>query len=288
MAAVDECFNFLAIKSDINEPADPVPMPVGAQDIVATDLAHQNPYDPGHAAQNVSLTIPAGRHVAFFGDIGSGRSIASRAISRLIPPDGGTLTYGGIDIRELDLREYHKKIRYVAPEPFLFSGTIAENMRFADPTISDEAMIKVIAAIAGDGFLNSFSDGIASAVDISAANLSSGQVAMLGLIRGLLTRPDVFIMDGCMDRFPATTIHAVFDHIESFADSSTIIVTTQRAEIAREADYIYVFDDGKIIEQGTYDELLNAAGPFALVVQGEATAATQSQAQKQEPPKTED
>ena len=282
MAAVDECFDFLAITTDLDEPVDPIPMPTGVQEIVADDLTHKNPYDPGHSAHNVSLTIPAGSHLAFFGEIGSGRSIACRAISRLIPSDGGTVTYGGIDISQLDLREYHKRICYVAPEPYLFAGTIAENLRFANSTVSDDDMIALITTIAGEGFLETFSDGINSIVDIDAANLSSGQVALLGLIRGLLLDPDVLIMDGCMDRFPATIIHGVLEHVESVAQSSTMIVTTQRTEIARETDYIYVFDDGKIVEQGSYDELVQANGRLAQIVQAEAAAAARRPTSRQE------
>ncbi len=263
MAALDQVFDFLAIETELDEPETPVAVPAGHHAFRFEDVSFTDKHVTDPDLEHLTFKIEPGGRTAIVGEIGSGRSIICRLIARVSKPDSGRITYGGIDIQDLDLREYHRRVRYVAAVPYIFASTLRENLLAGKPDATDEELLAIMEVVGGPGFIASFSNGLDSAVTVAGRNLSSGQVSAVGVARAIINFPDVIIIDGTLDRFDPVALAKLSDRMREFSGQRTAIIATERKSIASRSRDIMMIDQGKIIETGTYDELLEAGGPFS-------------------------
>ncbi|MBZ0289039.1 MAG: ATP-binding cassette domain-containing protein, partial [Anaerolineae bacterium] len=210
-----------------------------------------------------NLTIKAGESVAFVGHTGAGKSTIAKLIARFYEFDGGGILVDGRDIRSLDLHSYRSKLGIVSQQPFLFSGTIADNIRYSKPEATDEE-VRAIAYSIGDGeWLETLPDGLNTDVGERGAHLSMGQRQLVSLLRVLLQRPAIFVLDeatASIDPFTETQIQEALDLILA---QSTSILIAHRLSTVRSADRIIVLREGKIIEQGNHESLIQQGGHYA-------------------------
>lgn len=223
-------------------------------------------YPTGEAVlKDFSLHIQPGESVAFVGHTGAGKSTVARLISRFYEFQQGDIRIDGTDIRQLDLNSFRRQMGIVPQQPFLFSGTVMDNIRYAQPQASDAEIDELAHAIGGGEWMDSLPNGLLSEVGERGARLSMGQRQLVSLLRVLVQRPAIFILDeatASIDPFTETQIQEALDLILA---RSTSILIAHRLSTVRSADRIIVLDHGGIIEEGSHDRLIAHGGHYATL-----------------------
>jgi ATP-binding cassette subfamily B protein len=213
--------------------------------------------------EDFSLTIAPGESIALVGHTGAGKSSIIKLVARFYEFQEGQILIDKEDIRSLELTSYRKQLGIVSQVPFLFAGTVAENIRYGDQSVSDEA-INAMARRIGEGeWLDTLPDGLESEVGERGSRLSMGQRQLVALTRVLVQQPRIFILDeatASVDPFTELQIQQALDLI--MADSTAIIIA-HRLSTVRSADRIIVLKNGAIIEEGNHESLMDQKGHYA-------------------------
>jgi ABC-type multidrug transport system fused ATPase/permease subunit len=210
-----------------------------------------------------TLEIHPKETVALVGHTGAGKSSVARLIARFYEFQEGELLIDGRDIRRLDLDQYRRQIGLVPQEPFLFSGTVADNIRYGQPGATDEQVRQAATQISYGDWLDDLPAGLDTDVGERGANLSMGQRQLVTLARVLLKRPAIFILDEATASVDPFTEAQIQEGLETIMRDSTAIVIAHRLSTVKHADRIIVMDHGRIIEEGTHDDLLAQGGHYA-------------------------
>ncbi|MDE2858964.1 MAG: ABC transporter ATP-binding protein [Chloroflexota bacterium] len=213
--------------------------------------------------KDFDLAIKPGENVAFVGHTGAGKSSIAKLITRYYEFQKGAIRIDGADIRALDLKSYRSKLGIVPQQPFLFSGTVLENIRYSNPDATLED-IKAIALSIGKGeWLDSMPEGLESDVGERGARLSMGQRQLVSLLRVLVQKPSIFILDEATASIDPFTESQIQDAIDLILARSTSILIAHRLSTVRSADRIIVLREGEIIETGDHDDLIALGGHYA-------------------------
>ena len=210
-----------------------------------------------------SLDIRPRETLALVGHTGAGKSSIARLIGRFYEFQEGELLVDGRDIRRLDLQQYRHQIGVVPQEPFLFSGTVRDNIRYGRPAAPDEEVLETAMRISKGEWLEGLSAGLDTDVGERGSNLSMGQRQLVALARVLLKDPAIFILDeatASVDPFTETQIQ---EGLETIMRDRTAIIIAHRLSTVRHADRIIVMKNGRIIEEGTHDQLMARSGHYA-------------------------
>jgi len=210
-----------------------------------------------------SLRIKPGESVALVGHTGAGKSSLVKLITRFYEFQGGQICVDGQDIRTLDLTSYRRQLGLVSQVPFLFSGTVADNIRYARPELSD-AEIETVARRIGHGeWLETLPEGLQTNVGERGARLSMGQRQLVALTRVLVQQPSIFILDEATASVDPFTEFQIQEAMDLILKSTTSILIAHRLSTVRSVDRILVLQKGRIIEQGSHRELLRQGGHYA-------------------------
>ena len=207
------------------------------------------------ALHNVSVKIKAGTTVAILGATGSGKSTLVHLIPRLYDTSGGTVRVGGIDVRALTKSSLRRNIGIALQQPELFSGSVADNLRFGRPDATDEQIIAAATAAQAHDFITAMTNGYDSVIQQSGANLSGGQRQRLAIARTLVLEPAILLLDdstSAVDLETEAHIQTAFEEL----DGTTVVLVAQRISTALGADEIIVLDEGRIVAHGSHDQLL--------------------------------
>lgn len=210
-----------------------------------------------------SLDIAAGETVAFVGHTGAGKSSVARLVTRFYEFQDGTITIDGHDIRDLDLAHYRRSIGIVPQTPFLFSGTVADNIRYGTPDVDEAAAARAAALLAGGDWIEDLPNGLATQVGERGASISAGQRQLVALARLLLKDPKIFILDEATASIDPFTEAQIQEGLDTVMSGRTSIVIAHRLSTVKTADRIVVLDGGRIREQGDHAQLLAADGYYA-------------------------
>ncbi|HES9176125.1 TPA: ABC transporter ATP-binding protein [Streptococcus pyogenes] len=221
-------------------------------------------YLPGQKVlSDVSIVAPKGKMIAVVGPTGSGKTTIMNLINRFYDVDAGSITFDGRDIRDYDLDSLRQKVGIVLQESVLFSGTITDNIRFGDQTISQDMVETAARATHIHDFIMSLPKGYNTYVSDDDNVFSTGQKQLISIARTLLTDPEVLILDEATSNVDTVTESKIQRAMEAIVAGRTSFVIAHRLKTILNADHIIVLKDGKVIEQGNHHELLHQKGFYA-------------------------
>jgi ATP-binding cassette subfamily B protein len=212
-----------------------------------------------------NLTVQPGENLALVGHTGAGKSSIAKLIARFYEFQGGRLTVDGMDIRSFNLQQYRRQLGIVSQVPFLFSGTIADNIRYAAPAVKDSEMLEMARRIGDGEWLDILPDGLNTEVGERGGRLSMGQRQLVALMRVLVQKPAIFILDEATASVDPFTEWQIQQALNLILHQSTSILIAHRLSTVKAADRIVVMETGRIIEEGNHEGLLKQGGHYATL-----------------------
>ena len=222
-----------------------------------------------NALEDINLTIKSGETIGIIGGTGSSKSTLVQLIPRLYDVTEGTLTVGGIDVKDYDLIALRDAVSVVLQKNVLFEGTIAENIRWGNKDASDEEVARVCALAQAAEFINEFPDKYNTHIEQGGANVSGGQKQRLCIARALLKKPKILILDDSTSAVDTKTDALIRKAFREEIPDTTKIIIAQRVVSVEEADKILVMDGGKIVDMGTHEELLKTSSIYREVYESQ-------------------
>jgi len=252
----------LDVPIEVHEPESGEKLKTGALEIEANNVNFR--YRTGdQVLDDISIRIPAGTNVAVVGETGSGKTTFVKLLARIADPTGGQITINGVPIHEIDAESRHSSIQMVPQDGFLFDQTIRENVAFGKPHASEEEIQTAFHSLGLTDWLNKLPDGINTQTGSRGERISVGERQLVALARAQLANPGLLILDEATSAVDPETEVALVSALERLSQGRTTISVAHRLSTAEKADLILVFDQGKIVETGTHQELSTQNGIYA-------------------------
>ena len=252
----------LDVPIEVHEPESGEKLKTGALEIEANNVNFR--YRTGsQVLDDISIQIPAGTNVAVVGETGSGKTTFVKLLARIADPTSGQITINGVPIHEIDAESRHSSIQMVPQDGFLFDQTIRENVAFGKPHASEEEIQTAFHSLGLTDWLNKLPDGINTQTGSRGERISVGERQLVALARAQLANPGLLILDEATSAVDPETEVALVSALERLSQGRTTISVAHRLSTAEKADLILVFDQGKIVETGTHQELSTQNGIYA-------------------------
>lgn len=231
-------------------------------DIVFDDVSFMYPDGKEYVLEHFNLHVPAGTNVAIVGETGAGKSTLVNLVGRFFEPTKGRILIDGVDYRERSQLWLHSQMGYVLQNPHLFSGTVRENIRYGRLDATDEEIESAAKSVSADLVVNKLDKGYDSDVGESGGRLSTGEKQLISFARAILANPSIFVLDEATASIDTQTEQLIQKATNHLLKGHTSFVIAHRLSTIRQADLILVVKDGKIIERGTHEELLEQKGYY--------------------------
>jgi ATP-binding cassette, subfamily B, multidrug efflux pump len=249
------------------------PLPAGSEP-GRLELRHVEFRYPGAEApvlHDISLVALPGKTTALIGGTGSGKTTLVNLIPRLIDVTGGSLLVGGVDVRELDPAVLSDSIGLIPQKPYLFSGTVATNLRYGNQRATDEDLWKALEIAQARDFVERMPDGLDARIAQGGTNVSGGQRQRLAIARALVHKPQIYVFDDSFSALDYATDARLRAALATEVTGATMIIVAQRVSTIRHADQILVLDAGRVVDSGTHDELMLISETYREIVLSQLT-----------------
>jgi ATP-binding cassette, subfamily B, bacterial len=261
LAALGKVVGLLQAENAVSEREGAVELP--ADGVLELDGVTFGYAGGAPVVKDVSLLLEAGEHVALVGVTGAGKSTLAKLLTRQYDPQHGAIRLGGVDLRDGTLESLRHRIVMLPQEGHLFSGTIADNVRLADPDASDEAVRRALDQIGALERFESLPDGLQTDVQTRGVRLSAGERQLVGIARVALADPAVIVLDEATSSLDPATEAAVEVALAAVVEGRTVIIIAHRLSTAERADRVVVMDNGRVVETASHDELVAQGERYA-------------------------
>ncbi|MDD8022499.1 MAG: ABC transporter transmembrane domain-containing protein [Paracoccaceae bacterium] len=263
--ATERLVELLSAEDSVQDPAHPVPLPMPARgELLFDDVSFHYPSRPETSAlDHVTLHIAPGETVALVGPSGAGKTTVIQLIQRFWDPETGRVTLDGYDLRDLARHDFRHAIALVPQDPVIFAASARENIRFGRPDATDHQVEEAARAAHAYDFLSALPQGFDTYVGERGVMLSGGQKQRIAIARAILRDAPVLLLDEATSALDAASEREVQSAVERLAVGRTTIIVAHRLATVKKADRIVVFDEGRIVAQGTHDALVAEGGLYA-------------------------
>lgn len=255
--------------STLRRPENPVAAFPAPGEVVFDDVAFAYPGAESPVVSGISFTAAPGETVAIVGSTGAGKTTLVSLIPRLFDVTDGSVRVGGVDVREADLDELWRGIGLVPQRPFLFSGTVASNLRFGREEATDDELWRALEIAQGRDFVQEMEDGLEARIAQGGTNVSGGQRQRLAIARAIVHRPRILVFDDSFSALDLTTDARLRRALWEELPDVTKIVVAQRVSTITGADRIVVLEDGRMVGLGSHDELLQTSATYREIVESQ-------------------
>ncbi|MEU8205509.1 ABC transporter ATP-binding protein [Streptosporangium sp. NPDC049046] len=255
--------------SSVTPPDDPVRQVSGRAELEMRDVEFRYPGAAAPVLSGVSFRASAGQTTAVIGSTGSGKTTLISLIPRLFDATSGTVSVDGVDIRDLDPQMLWTRIGLVPQKPYLFSGTVASNLRYGDPDASDAELWEALEVAQARDFVEAMPEGLEAPIAQGGTNVSGGQRQRLAIARALVSKPEIYLFDDSFSALDLATDARLRAALRPHTADATVVIVGQRISTIADADQIIVLDDGVVVGLGTHDELIESCPTYLEIVESQ-------------------
>jgi ATP-binding cassette, subfamily B, multidrug efflux pump len=234
-------------------------------------VSFQYPGAESPVVDDLSFTVHAGQTLAVIGSTGSGKTTLTQLVTRLIDATSGSVLLGGVDVRDLAPEVLWSRIGLVPQRPYLFSGTVATNLRFGKPDATDEELWAALETAQAADFVRAMPEGLDATINQGGNNVSGGQRQRLAIARALVHKPEIYLFDDSFSALDLTTDARLRAALAPHTTSAIVLIVAQRVSTIAKADQILVLEDGEAVGLGTHDQLLSTCPTYAEIVSSQIT-----------------
>ena len=263
-AALHKLFGILDATPDVDEVASPTELPATG-DVVVNNITFSYAAGSRPALENVNLILTAGTRLALVGPTGAGKSTLAKLMARLYDTQSGSVSFGGVDLRQASMEDLRRRIVVIPQEGFLFDGSVRDNLLIAKPTATETELLRALDNIGLRERFEALPEGLDTQVRERGSRLSAGERQLVALSRAALVDPAVLVLDEATSNLDPGTEMLVEAALEKLMVGRSVIVVAHRLSTVQRADKIAVVADAKISEIGTHDELIALNGHYALL-----------------------
>jgi ATP-binding cassette subfamily B multidrug efflux pump len=262
----------LTTESSVVLPEHPVTELAQRSVVSFTDAEFSYPGADFPVLREITFTAEAGQTTAIIGSTGAGKTTLVSLIPRLFDVTGGSVTVDGVEVRDLEADLLWSRIGLVPQKPFLFSGTVASNLRYGKPEATDEELWRALRVAQAEDFVREMPDQLEAPISQGGTNVSGGQRQRLAIARALVKRPEIYVFDDSFSALDVATDARLRAALKRETRGAAVIIVGQRVATIADADKILVMEDGEIVGSGTHDELLIDCPTYAEIVDSQLSA----------------
>ena len=268
----DRIMEVLRTESSVEEPEHPAQAPTERGVVHFDDVSFAYPGADASVLKHLTFTAEPGQTTAIIGSTGAGKSTLVNLIPRLFDVTGGRVLVDGVDVRDYHDEDLWARIGLVPQRPYLFSGTVASNLRYGQPHASEDDMWRALEIAQARGFVEAKEGGLESEIAQGGTNVSGGQRQRLAIARALVKQPSIYVFDDSFSALDVATDARLRAALAPTTRDATVIVVAQRVSTIQHAHQIIVLDEGEIVGRGTHDELLANSETYREIVESQLSA----------------
>jgi ATP-binding cassette subfamily B protein len=264
--SADRIGEVLETDPSVVPPTDGITELVSHSTLEFEDVGFRYPGASHPVLSGITFTAHPGQTTAVIGSTGAGKTTLVNLIPRLFDATDGRVLVDGVDVRQIDPDTLWNRIGLVPQRVYLFSGTVASNLRYGKPDATDEEMWEALEIAQAREFVEAMPEGLNSPISQGGTNVSGGQRQRLAIARALIRRPEIYLFDDSFSALDVATDARLRHALAGVTADATVIIVAQRVATIMDADQIVVLEDGGIVGLGTHDELLETCAPYAEIV----------------------